>query len=201
MIKTILFDMGNVLVDYSPFYIVSKFTKKIDDIHLLVSEIFLKQEWIALDHGSIDETQLIKSVKPRLPKRLHPTLIKIIEQWDNHFLDRPEMLTLVKQLNKKGIKLILASNAGLRFDRFSKRIKALNYFQDIVVSAKINISKPDPKFFSYILKKHSLKAKECLFVDDITSNVVGAMSVGINGFFYNGNFELFKNYLKTLKVL
>lgn len=201
MITTVLFDMGNVLVDFSPFYIVSKFCTKLDDIELLVKEIFLSQEWIDLDHGSITEEELIKKVKTRLPKKLHSTLINIINNWDNHFIENKDTLKLVKQLKAKGYKLILASNAGLRFHRFKRYIKALNYFDDLIISAEINLSKPDPKFFKYILKKHSLKASECLFVDDLAKNVIGASSIGIHGFYFNGNTKLLESYLKTIKVL
>lgn len=201
MIKTILFDMGNVLVDFSPLYLVSKFTSNIDDIELLVSEIFLKQEWLELDNGTTTEQALIDDVKKRLPKRLHPTLIKIINNWDKHFTERKDILKLVKKLKQKNYKLILASNAGLRFNSFSKNIKAIKLLDDVVISANIKLSKPNPKFFNYILKKHSLKAKECLFIDDLTKNVMAAVGVGIHGYVFNGNTKLLKDYLSKIKVL
>lgn len=201
MIKTILFDMGNVLVDFSPLYIVSNFTNRIDDIELLVKEIFLKQEWLELDNGTTTEEQLIKDVKKRLPKRLHSLLIDIIDRWDYYFTEKNEILSLIKELKTKNYTLILASNAGLRFNRFKKKIKVLKYFDDLIISADIKISKPKPEFFSYILKKHRLKASECLFIDDLTKNVMGANRVGIHGYVFNGNTNLLKKYLKNIKVL
>jgi len=159
-----LFDMGNVLVDFSPLYIVSNFTNRIDDIELLVKEIFLKQEWLELDNGTTTEEQLIKDVKKRLPKRLHSLLIDIIDRWDYYFTEKNEILGLIKELKTNNYTLILASNAGLRFNRFKKKIKVLKYFDDLIISADIKISKPKPEFFSYILKKHRLKASECLCI-------------------------------------
>ena len=75
MIKAILLDMGNVIVDFSPYYIVSNYTSNKQDLNLLVDEIFLKSEWSKLDHGSMTEEELIIQVKKRLPKRLHKTII------------------------------------------------------------------------------------------------------------------------------
>ena len=116
-------------------------------------------------------------------------------------MNRDDSLKLIKELKAKGYKLILASNAGLRFDQFKSRIKALSYLDDLIISAKIKLSKPDPKFFNYILKKHSLKAKECLFIDDLFKNVLAATNLGINGFVYNGNIKVLRAYLKNIKVL
>lgn len=201
MIKTILLDMGNVLVDYSPLYIVSNFTNNIDDIELLVSEIFLKDEWLELDNGTTDEAALFISVKKRLPKRLHKTLKNIIDKWDNYFTEKDDMLALVKELKQRKYKLILASNAGLRFNRFSQKIKSIKLLDDCIISANIKISKPKSAFFKYILKKHSLQAKECIFIDDLTKNVLGAAKVGIHGYVFNGNVNLLRSYLTKIKVL
>ena len=55
--KNIVFDMGNVLLDYSPHTIVSQFTQDESIINRLVKEIFYQQEWLDLDQGLINDDE------------------------------------------------------------------------------------------------------------------------------------------------
>ena len=47
----------------------------------------------------------------------------------------------------------------------------------------------------YLLKKHNLKAEECIFIDDSQKNIDGAKSAGIEGYLFDGNVKKLRIYL------
>lgn len=53
--------------------------------------------------------------------------------------------------------------------------------ENIVLSGIININKPKPAFFEYILTKYNLNPAECIFIDDQAENVKAASAAGMTG--------------------
>lgn len=199
--KNILFDMGNVLIDFSPNSITAAFTKDIEAINRLTTEIFFRQEWLDLDQGIIDEQSAYESIIQRLPVQDHVICREILERWHITKTDRIDMLEVVKELKEKGYRLFLCSNASLRFHVYKDSIESFQYFDDLLISADIKVSKPNPEFFNHLLKKHSLDPKECFFIDDLPHNILGANKLGIDGYLFNGNTQLLKTYLKHIGIL
>jgi putative hydrolase of the HAD superfamily len=199
--KNILFDMGNVLIDFSPYSITSAFTKDIEIINRLTKEIFFRQEWLDLDQGITDEQSAYESIIQRLPVQDHMLCKEILDRWHITKTNRLDMLEIVKELKEKGYRLFLCSNASLRFHVYKDSIESFQYFDDLLISADIKISKPNPEFFNHLLKKHSLDPKECFFIDDLPHNIHGAQTLGIDGYLFNGNTNLLRTFLHDLRIL
>lgn len=199
--KNILLDMGNVIIDFSPYSITSAFTKDSDAINRLTLEIFFKQEWVDLDLGITDLQSAYRSIIQRLPNQDHGVCKEILEQWHRTITERKDMLEIVKQLKQKGYRLYLCSNASNRFHNYKDTIESFRYFDDLIISADIKLSKPNPAFFNYILNKHALDPKECFFIDDLPYNILGASHVGIDGYLFNGNITLLIEYLNRIEIL
>jgi len=55
-------------------------------------------------------------------------------------------------------------------------------FDDIILSGNIGFIKPDPKAYNFVINKHKLNRKHCVFIDDQEKNVTAAQSpaVGIH---------------------
>ena len=54
-------------------------------------------------------------------------------------------------------------------------------FDGGVASCEVHINKPDPRIYQALLDKYSLKAEECVFIDDNLANVQAAFSMGFAG--------------------
>lgn len=52
-------------------------------------------------------------------------------------------------------------------------------FDDVFISAELNLRKPDPEIFEYVLERHNLKANETIFIDDDPENTATARTLGI----------------------
>jgi len=199
--KTILFDLGNVIIDFSAFSFVSEVTQDIDTINLLVNTVFHSQTWLDLDQGIITEAEALDKIHAQLPEEVHAIADKIFAQWHLYLTENKDMTQLVWTLKKKGYQLILCSNAGVRYHEYIGRIEALTHFDDIVFSCDLLISKPDRRIFDVIRDKHQLDYRETFFIDDNASNIRIAMDLGMGVYLYNGNIKLLKRYMEKVEIL
>lgn len=57
-------------------------------------------------------------------------------------------------------------------------------FDELVVSAEIGITKPDPRIYKYAAEKLGVDTSECLFFDDRTVYINAALDVGMQAVLY-----------------
>jgi putative hydrolase of the HAD superfamily len=69
----------------------------------------------------------------------------------------------------------------------NRLLGALRYVDGELISAEVCFLKPDPRIFKALLKKYSLAAEECFFVDDMSANVEAALYLGFSGMVYRGS--------------
>ena len=66
MYKNIIFDIGNVLLSFEPKeYMKTKIKIREENIEKLFNEIFLSEEWLMLDRGTIEEPMAIERIIER----------------------------------------------------------------------------------------------------------------------------------------
>lgn len=63
------------------------------------------------------------------------------------------------------------------------------YFEDVVISEEVEVSKPDPKIFELALNniKHTDKNKVLIVGDSLTSDIQGGINFGIDTCWFNPN--------------
>jgi glucose-1-phosphatase len=83
-------------------------------------------------------------------------------------------------------RLILGSNTNeLHATHFLKQFAApLGYFDALVMSHQIGVRKPRREFFEHCLRLAECAPSECVFIDDIATNVAGARECGLHGIVY-----------------
>lgn len=106
----------------------------------------------------------------------------------------------LKELKKKGIKSVIISD-GLPIKQYEKilRLKIDKLVDSIVISDEIGIRKPNPKLFSYYLKKFNVKGAETIYVgDNIHKDIVPAKENNIHSVFIHrgGKHDTFYTGLK-----
>ncbi|MBY9003025.1 MAG: TIGR02253 family HAD-type hydrolase [Candidatus Lokiarchaeota archaeon] len=106
----------------------------------------------------------------------------------------------LKKLKKIGIKTVIISD-GLPIKQYEKilRLKIDKLVDSIVISDEIGIRKPNPKLFSYYLKKFDVKGVETIYVgDNIHKDIVPANQNNINTIFIHrgGKYDTFNTGLK-----
>ena len=200
MIRNIIFDMGNVLINYEPKEYKKQFADK-QHVDILYETIFQSIEWIQLDRGSIEEKQAKYIFYNKVPEYLHKAVDDIFDNWHENLHEKNEMFYLVKQLKSKGDNLYLLSNTSKRFYCYYKKIPALSYFDGMLISADELLLKPDLAIYERLFDKYGLVPEECFFIDDHKMNIEAAAFLGMVGFVYENNIKSLRRELSNRGIL
>lgn len=195
MIKNIILDMGNVLLDYNPDIILDNVFDADEEKTLIQKELFEGEEWILGDLGQITNEERFDGVKKRVPEYLHDKLKQCVEHWDVCMIPVKGAKEFCKWAKEQGYKLYILSNACSKFYEYFPKEYPLSFFDGVVVSSDVHMIKPDVKIYEYLLAKYNLNPKECLFIDDRQDNVDGAKKVGMNAVVFKENYEEIKGVL------
>ena len=201
--KNYIFDFGQVLVRFDPLFMTKTFVKDEEDCALVSRVVFDRLYWDRLDIGSITDEEVKEGICSRLPKRLQNKACRVYDNWIYNLPIINGMKELIFQLKKQGKGLYLLSNISIGFSQKYKSVpeisEILSLFDGLVFSGPIGKVKPTKDIYDHILSKYSLKAEECLFIDDNEDNIVGSKKAGIAGYLFDGDKEKLKKYIDINK--
>ena len=181
MIKNIVFDIGNVLISFIPSEFLKKKNYPENIRNTILSEIFGSKEWAILDNGDITTREAIDAIS--LKSSLKREEIALIFSFRTEIMfPLDDNVRLLPGLKKHGFKLFYLSNFPLDiFEEIKNGYYFFKHFDGGIISSEVKLSKPDISIFKFLLKKYSLKPGECLYIDDIETNVRAAESAGMKG--------------------
>ncbi len=200
MIRNVIFDMGQVLIRFDPEYFITRLGIQSADKERLLQEVFRSREWVQLDMGSITDAEATAHICRRLPEHLHDAAGKLVRMWDRPILPIEGMYQLIEELKANNYGVYLLSNASLRQHDYWPRVPVSRFFDGKVISADENVMKPQSEIYQILLERFSLKAEECIFVDDVPANVQGAAVCGIPGILFRGDADLLRRELRAAGV-
>lgn len=201
MIRTILFDMGSVLVRFTPAEFVAKLGLSAPDALALEREVFRSADWVRLDRGVFTQRQAIDAAKERLPERLHRYVDDLVLHWDDDRAEVPDMFELVRELSERGYELCLLTNASLRHKEYWPKFRFAPYFGErIMLSADWKLLKPERAFYEKAVELLRFDPARSVFIDDQPTNVEGAEQCGIPGIVFHGDVPLLRQRLREKGV-
>ncbi len=98
----------------------------------------------------------------------------------------PETIEVLSDLRAGGTRLALLSNAGPDYGSYFRHGPLGDFFAACYVSGELNLLKPQPEIFRYVLADLGIGAAEAVFVDNKDANVRGAQALGITGHVFSG---------------
>lgn len=199
MIKNLIFDMGNVLINYTPEHFMDRegITDE-KDREILLRELFHSEEWILADAGKIKAKEIYERCIKRIPKHLHEAAEKFTLHWFEPLEPIPGMEEFVRKNKEMGKGIYLLSNAPDTAHLYVNKVPAIECFDGIVISSDIRMEKPYREIFDYVCSTFGLKADECLFIDDVKKNVDGAEAAGMHGYQFAGDTEKLWMFVNSL---
>lgn len=187
MIKNIVFDMGNVLLQFTPRLFIQRLGFFGEDEELLMNQVFRSLEWARMDRGSLTESQAAESICSRLPERFHPAVHSLTDQWDRPIVPVEGMYELIEELKQAGYGIYLLSNASFRQHDYWPLIPCSRFFDGTLISADVGLVKPQTEIYDRLFHDFDLKPEECFFVDDSPANIEGAFCCGMPGAVFNND--------------
>jgi putative hydrolase of the HAD superfamily len=180
MYKNIIFDIGNVILDFNPKAYLSKKisdTNKVLEVH---KELFQSEEWVMLDRGVITEEEARKVIINR--SKTNGDLIKLaFEGWYDILTPIESTVEVIKNLKELKYNLYFLSNFHLlAFEHITEKYDFFKLFDGGIVSYKEKLIKPEEAIYTRIVEKYNLNPKESIFIDDVEENIKGAKKLNFN---------------------
>lgn len=199
MIKTIIFDFGNVIGFFS-HRLASSRLAYFAGVPRETMHGFLFQGGIEddIDSGKLGVAELLRRVREKFTIGCADEFLELALA--DMFWPNREVCELIPRL-KSRYRLLLGSNTNeLHTRRFKKQFaETLEHFDTLILSYVIGVCKPDKAFFDYCQRSSQAEPGECLFIDDMPANVAGAQAFGWNAVLYQGYADL-KDRMETLGV-
>lgn len=179
MIKNIIFDIGNVLINWHPGAVVEELFPDYPDQTSLTKALFKSQTWYDLNLGKLTIKDAITEYNANLGLDID-VLNKLMSKMFDSLTPINESIALLKKLNTLGIPLYSITDNIREIINYEKsKYDFFNCFIDVITSYEVRALKPNPIIYEHLLEKHKLIANECLFIDDVLENVEGAIKVGM----------------------
>jgi len=110
------------------------------------------------------------------------------------------LLTYIRAKLKPKYKIGIISNAAADWVGEILETEDVKLFDDIVISYKVGVTKPNPAIYRLALEHLGVKPEEAIFIDDIEVYCDAARAVGIRAIFYE-NFEQMESELEPLLTI
>ena len=198
----IVFDMGQVLMDFAPPTFIARLGYAGDDAQALLREVFKGWEWVAFDRGDITGEDVVQSACSRLPERLHQAARELVFHWWDEMIPMPGAKELVTELHEKGYPLYVLSNASQDFHKYFDSIPGSEFLprERRFVSSDYRMLKPEHEIYELFFKTYGLDPESCVFIDDNPSNVEAARRLGMLALVHRGDMERLRRELRELGV-
>lgn len=180
MIKTVIFDLGNVII---PFDNARAYRALAQHCPYPASKIAARLNATDLvsrfETGLIEPADFANEVGRTLDLRLGFDQFR--EIWSSIFL--PETLlpeSLLEAIAARYRMLLLSNTNAIHFEMVRREYPLLRHFHDFVLSHRVKAMKPALAIFKAAIERAQCAPQECFYTDDIAAYVDAARSAGLD---------------------
>lgn len=173
MIEWILFDLGSTLLDEEAAYscYIDQCVKKLESLAIEVSSDSYKKKMAEYAHQSLDPIRATwHYFAPTEPRPL----------WTNEGIKLYSEVREVLETLSKHYQLGIVANQSSSIRELLKEWGIESYFQLLILSEEVGLSKPDTTIFTLALQKANIPADRVVYVGDRYDNdILPAKSLGM----------------------
>lgn len=180
MIRTIIFDIGNVLADFNWRAYLDSFALPEQEDRIVERTLFLSPLWAEIDRGRLSDDELLAQICKSAPEQ--EMLIRRVYSGAGMAVSQNTYAPgLLKRLKELGYQIYILSNYGKTFyeERLSN-FEFLRYSDGQVISYQEQYIKPEPEIYQILLSRYQICPEEAVFFDDLPKNLETAKTFGIN---------------------
>lgn len=186
---TLIFDIGNVIVDIDYMRPVAEFQKLTNvDFAEIASYNRDHKLFDTFEKGKLSEAEFHNELRRFL--RPGVTDRQILDAWNSILIAYPtHKLQLLNQL-KNNYRVLALSNINETHVRELDRVAAeqlgaaafSDFFHKAYYSHEMGLRKPEKEIYQEVLRTENLDPARTFFVDDLAENVASALQVGLDAY-------------------
>ena len=178
MIKNLVFDFGNVLIEWNPAKILATFVE--EDRKRIKAAIFDSGFWAQTDTGQLTLEVAIQAAQTLLDSSYSATVEAIFTHWY-------ETVDVYHQLQEKifewaqlgyGIYILSTTSEIFYAVENAGLLPMTKVLTGKILSYEVGCAKPDKSIYQKLLTQYALHANQCVFIDDLQINLDAAKSLG-----------------------
>lgn len=176
--KDIVFDLGGVLIDWNPRYLYKKVFSTEAEMEWFLANVCTPQ-WNTQQDAGRPFAEGIELLKAKYPE--YTFAIEFYRsRWEEMLGGVIEgSVEILRDLKMRGYHVYALSNWSMEtFSLVKEKYGFLQAFDGMVISGEERLVKPDPEIYKRLLEKYSLKASNCVFIDDNAANISKAADLG-----------------------
>ena len=142
---------------------------------------FFSPVWKELDRGAWSFDEILDGFVKNDPE-IEDILRHIFDDMNEFIIAYPYASEWICRLRESGFRIYCLSNISDKICRdCAKEFEFLKFTDGRILSYEEKLIKPDPAIYRLLLERYSLKADECIFIDDLENNVNAARKLGMHG--------------------
>lgn len=191
MIKSIIFDLGNVLIFFDWKIAERKLNQIQENAGNLCTKLLKTNRDLifSLETGRISEKEFLNVIKKKIQLEISDEILALIFSdifWENTEL--VEKLSILK--NSK--KLYCLSNTNFIHRKYGwGKYGFLRLFDKLFLSYELGYVKPSKEIYNLVSNEIKMKPSEILYIDDISEYTESAKELGWNVINFKSNQDLF----------
>ncbi len=209
MIKTLIFDLGGVLVSLNRERCLENFSKNLgfDNFGDYLNAYAQKGFFAKYENGDMDSIEFRDEIRKRCTRE--NVQDEDIDEAFFTFLTHvdPYKVKLLMELKKKYHLLLLSNVNPLGWSKCcelfydANEIDIEDVFEKLYLSYRVKASKPGKEIYEYLIKDSGINPEEALFIDDSKANIEAGAEMGLNTLYYDVTRNLEEEVTGKLKEL
>jgi len=199
MVKVLVFDLGNVLVDFDHTIAAKKIAGCCDKNIKQIYDFFFDSPLTGqFEEGRISPREFFSQVSSELNMRL--TYEVFLPVWNEIFVQSEKnraVYALAKKLKTSHTIALLSNINILHFEYLKNKIFIFDAFHKIFLSYELKLKKPDPLIYKRVMSSLGVLPEEVFYTDARPELIEAANRLGIKGFVFTGVDQLKKDLSKS----
>lgn len=200
MIKNIIFDIGNVLLEFNPKEYFSKYFNDEQKGNDICHKLMHSDIWKKYDLGEYTLSDVMNQFKKRFPE-YENDIESVLEMWVTILNPIESSICKIEELRGRGYEVYLLSNLNKEAHLYiEEEYTIFDMVNGYVLSYLERLAKPDEKIYDCLVRRYQLNVHECVFIDDLKENVEAAIAFGMKGIVYTNKEEVEEKLESLLEV-
>jgi len=199
MIRNIIFDLGNVLLNFKPEKFLLRYTKDENYIQNFIFKVIRNKIWFNLDRGTISLEDAKEEFLKKYPEDMS-FIITFFDHWMEMLTPIEENVKILHDLKSNGYNTYILSNyIEEAFEIVHKKYQFFSLFDGRIISGQEKYIKPEIEIYQKLINKYNLIPEQCVFIDDIRSFLSRARKLNMKTIWFSPDTDL-RTELRNLDV-